>query len=643
MEIDIDSPQANRRAYHWQAKWVTTPLAELVQRGAARGSAPAAHSAFGKLLRPQTLLQRFLNNYLRSTSQTPVLTGLCDVVSLRSVSLKLLASSPWASVRSGFHATRTECSVQRLITMNRILAFLVALMLVAPLSAKQPTMPTAVKAAPAFSTINGIPLKVNVGADNSYQVFNTLVPGQGQIYPSNAAQTADMGWFVRVGDTLYAPNFDEHPGGTATGGLGAYTPFVETSLTTTNGAGTSASPYSVTVVTALGATGMVATKTITYVNGDNYFSERIRVRNTSGNTQDVTIFLGSDIFLASSDAGVPFREPTSGSPGGRTCAGITPEYTILHIPLTPAARYTAVGFSSVWSQIGAGQLNNTVGSGCIDNGAALQWNFNVLPGGSATVLSATSFGEIPAITQFNITDVNPPQGLIGSSLTVSVSGYGFVPQTTFSFGPGITVANTTIANPTTASVDLQIAASANFGYRDVIATQVPGGLTATLVDGFAVVDLPVWNYSIFESTNVNPLALACIRAKFPGNPTTNAAGWAPSEGTWYLPDPDVPPLRFPPTGLARAILDCFVTVWDDGALYPQYCWAEPAPRYLGDYPFQRVANLRIYNSRFDPDLLNYVCDGVLPGATVYESNVIMIRREFFPTPLGRSGFEPAAD
>ncbi|HWS28393.1 MAG TPA: hypothetical protein VN259_17665 [Xanthomonadales bacterium] len=522
--------------------------------------------------------------------------------------------------------------------MNRILVSLVALCLALPLTAKQLTVPDTVTAAPAFSTIDGLPLKINVGAENSYQIFNDDLPDNavGQIYPTDAAQTADMGWFVRVGTSLYAPNFGQHPGGTATGSLGSFTPYGETSLTPTSGAGTSASPYAVTVVTNLGDSGLIATKTITYVNGDNYFSERFRVRNTSGNTQQVTIFLGSDIYLANSDAGVPFREPTSGSPGGRTCAGVTPEYTILHIPLTPADRFTAVGYSDVWSQIGGGQLNNTVGSGCIDNGAALQWNFSVVPGGSATVLSATSFGEVPPITQFNITDVNPAQGLIGSSLSVTVTGYGFVPQTSFTFGPGIAVGNVTIVNQTTALVSLEISPSAQFGFRDVIATQVPGGLTATLVDGFAVVDLPVWNYSILAGSNVNQQAVACVRAKFPGNPATNAPGWAPNEGTWYVPNNENPPyLPYPPTGLARAILDCFVLVWipNFGQLAEGYCWEEPSPQYLGEYPHERLANLRIYNGN------NGVCAGPLPGATVFEENVGMTRQEFYPTPLGRSGFE----
>lgn len=523
--------------------------------------------------------------------------------------------------------------------MNRILVSLVALLLAAPLFAKQPVMPAAATAAPAFSTINGVPLRVNVGADNSYQIFNSNTPSGslGQIYPTNAAQTADMGWFVRVGSTLYAPNFREHPGGTATGSLGAFTPYFAASLTPTNGAGTSASPYSVTVVANLGDSGLIATKTITYVNGDNYFSERFRVRNAGGNTEQVTIFLGSDIYLANSDSGVPFRESTSGSPGGRTCAGVTPEYTILHIPLTPANRYTAVGFSSVWSQIGGGQLDNTVGTGCIDNGAALQWNFEVVPGGSATVLSATSFGAVPPITQFNITDVNPAQGLIGTSVAVSITGYGFVPQTSFNFGTGIVVSNVTIVNATTATATVAISPTAQFGFRDVTATQVPGGLNAVLVDGFAVVDLPVWNYSIIAGSNVSPVAVACVKSKFPGNPVTNAQGWAPNEGTWYVPNIEDPPyLPYPPTGLARAILDCYVQVWipQFGQLAEGYCWDEPSPAYLGEYPHMRVANLRIYNAN------NGVCAGLLPGAQFYESNVSMTRQLFYPAPLGRSGFEP---
>lgn len=525
--------------------------------------------------------------------------------------------------------------------MNRLLAILAALLLAAPLSAKEPKMPDkSALAAPAFTTINGSPLRINIGADNSYQIFNTLIPGGiGQIYPSTAQQTADMGWLVRIGSTLYAPNFGEHPGGTATGGIGSAIDYTETSLGTVGGSGTAASPYTVSVATTLGASGLTAIKTTSYVNGDGYFTERFRLINSSGaGTVQATVYLASDIYLASSDSGKPFREPTSGSPGGTTCAGVNPVYTILHIPLTPADRFTAASYSSVWSQIGGGALNNQVDPApCIDNGAALQWNRNVPLGGSSSVLAATSFGDVPPITQFNILDVNPAQGVIGTTVAVTITGYGFLPATTFNFGPRITVNNPLVINSTTATATLVIADNAQLGYRDVVATQVPGGLVATLLDGFAVTEPPIWNYSIISINNVNQAAITCVRQKFPANPATNAAGWAPTEGDFYHENPQLPWIMDPPNGLARAILDCFMggRSWDSvaGMLYPAYCWDNPTPWYQGTYPDLRVAQLRVYYAN------NFVCEGPMPGWPMLEENVALQRQLFYPTPVLRNGFE----
>src|SRR5688572_33450236 len=60
-------------------------------------------------------------------------------------------------------------------------------------------------AAPVFRVISGSPLTIHVGDDMSFQIFNTAVPGQGQIFPSSCASTADMGVFVDLGGVLYAP------------------------------------------------------------------------------------------------------------------------------------------------------------------------------------------------------------------------------------------------------------------------------------------------------------------------------------------------------------------------------------------------------------------------------------------------------
>jgi hypothetical protein len=524
--------------------------------------------------------------------------------------------------------------------MNRLLISLAALLLMGPLSAKQPTMPDkAAQAAPTFSTISGNPLQINVGSDNSYQVFNTAAPGLGQIYPSSATETADMGWFVRVGNTLHSPNFGGHPGGTATGGLGSATPFNEVSLSPVNGAGTTASPFTVSVVNVVGSTGLTATKTISYVDGDSYFTERFRLVNLGTSVVQATVFLGSDIFLASSDSGVPYLEPTSSSPGGRTCAGVVPEYTILHIPLTPATRYTAVTYSSVWSQIGqGGNLDNTVATGCIDNGAALQWDVTIQPGGSATILAGTSFGPVPPITQFNIIDVTPFLGVVGSTVAVTISGYGFQPNSTFNFGAGITVTNLVVQGPTRATATLVISPTAAIGWRDVTVTQSPGGLVATLIEGFAVTEPPIWNYTIFSVGNVNIQAINCVRDRFPGNPATNAPGWAPSEGEFYHEDPQQQGVIVGPNILARAILDCFMggRSWDEmsGMLYPIYCWDDPSPTYMGEYPDIRVANLRVYFA------YNNECLGPIPGwPMAVEENVPIMRQLFYPLPMVRSGFE----
>lgn len=249
-----------------------------------------------------------------------------------------------------------------------------------------------------ITTINGTPLIINVGEDQSFQVFNTEISAGtlGQIYPQSA-DLADMGWFIDTGGALTAPAFGEHPG-TATGSIGANTTYAYRAVSAVTGNGSAATPFSVTVT---GETQQFnVTQVVTYVNGENFFRKSLTLANVTGSAVSARVFLGSDIYLANSDSGAPFREPNSGSPGGRTCAGVTPEYTILHIPQGGVAPngFSADGYNSIWTQIGAAALNNTVNpSACTDNGAALQWDVTVPAGGSVTVQAATSFGAIPAI------------------------------------------------------------------------------------------------------------------------------------------------------------------------------------------------------------------------------------------------------
>ncbi len=180
------------------------------------------------------------------------------------------------------------------------------------------------------------------------------------------------------------------------------------------------------------------------------------------------IFLGADIFLAASDRGRPYIEAASTSPGGQSGDGCpntdSQKYTILLIPQTPPDAYVARGFSAVWSEIGQGQLGNTVSATeCIDNGAALRWNRALPAGASVTVQTAISFGEIPAFAQFDLRSITPASGTAGNSVNVTLGGLGFKTGTTFDLGAGVSVTNLVVVDDKTATATLVIAPSAARG------------------------------------------------------------------------------------------------------------------------------------------------------------------------------------
>ncbi|EIT72101.1 hypothetical protein WQQ_22380 [Hydrocarboniphaga effusa AP103] len=350
-------------------------------------------------------------------------------------------------------------------------------------------------APPQVKTINGSPLTISVGDDLSFQVLNAEVPGVGQFYPSDATDIADAGWMVEVDGALYAPSFAEHTGGTATSALGETQPFSPQSIAT-SGTGTQADPYRITAVASLGDTGLTATMVVNYVNGSGYYGNTLTLGSSLPTPTSAKVFLGGDIYLADSDQGQPYFQDVAGSPGGRDCpdSGAAGEYFILLIPQSPADRYTATDYSDVWRQIGEDRgLDNRIdGEGCLDNGAALQWNVRVNPGQTVRLGSATSFGEIPPIAQFNITGLSVTQGQAGSSLQLEIAGIGFVSETRFDFGTGVAVSDIVVADDgRTALVTLNIAIDAAVGLHDVGGQQVPGGdRNATLAGAFEVLPPP---------------------------------------------------------------------------------------------------------------------------------------------------------
>lgn len=290
------------------------------------------------------------------------------------------------------------------------------------------TLPHTPQAVPAFVIITGSPLTVHVGDDTSLQVFNTNVPGTGQFYPTDCTETADSGVFADIAGNLYAPNFEQHPCGTATGGIGTHIPWTPVSLSAVTGTGSASNPFTVVVVVDAGTTGLRLTMTVTYVNGASLFNTAFAFSNTGSASVTWNTFFGGDIYLADSDSGIPHLDAGTNAPGGQDCTAQT--YTILFLTTTPNDRYSANRYSTVWSQIGAGSLPNTVASGCQDNGAANEWdNRTLAPAAALTIDSGVSFSGFvgPTPTPTGPTAVVPTLSTPGvAALVLLLVAVGYV-------------------------------------------------------------------------------------------------------------------------------------------------------------------------------------------------------------------------
>ncbi len=294
-------------------------------------------------------------------------------------------------------------------------------------AAKTPRIPPHVaEGAPTTVTITGTPLTAVIGSDTSMQVYNSNVPGTGQFYPPDCTtgQTADYGIFAETPSTagvVYGPDFNNHPCGSASN---SYTPWTVVSLSAVTGTGTSADPFTVVVVVDAGLTGLRLTATYTYVNGSPQITQSFAFANQGNATVNLDVFSGADLFLADNDEGFPTLQGTSvgGRAASSACALL--QYTILFLGTTPPNNWVGRDYSTVWDEISAGQLTNTVESTiCEDNGAALQWaNIDIPVAGSTTIASGVTFtGQ--AIPQGALVPTLSVAGLAVLALVLALVGY----------------------------------------------------------------------------------------------------------------------------------------------------------------------------------------------------------------------------
>ncbi len=214
-----------------------------------------------------------------------------------------------------------------------------------------------------------------------------------EFYPPSATP-GDCGTFVSVAGALYAPDFANHDG-TATGNLGTYTPFTPVSQSPVSGAGTPASPRTLTTTGDVGSTLLRLTETDTYVDGQESYRTDVAITNSSGAATSGILYRAGDCYLQDTDNGYGFSGSPAGAIGCSGNANNTPPGRIEQwVPITGGNAFTEDGYSEVWGKIGAQApfANDCVHCGDqVDNGAGLSWNFTVNPGQTVTFAHYTTF------------------------------------------------------------------------------------------------------------------------------------------------------------------------------------------------------------------------------------------------------------
>jgi hypothetical protein len=273
-------------------------------------------------------------------------------------------------------------TVDGVFALARLAPPLALLALAAPASA----------AVPAADIASGGPLThVYVGNELSCQVAHASDQAR-ELFPPGATP-ASCGTLVSVGDALYAPDFANHDG-SATGGLGSYTPFTAVSQSPVSGGGTSASPFSVTTVADAGATGLRITEVDTYVAGQEAYRTDVTIENRGGAPLNGVLYRAGDCYLQESDTGYGFVDAGARAAGCSQNADNAPTGRIEQwYPITPGASYFEAGYSEVWTHIATRTPfpNTCRCTEPIDNGAGLSWSYSLAPGARATFSHFTVF------------------------------------------------------------------------------------------------------------------------------------------------------------------------------------------------------------------------------------------------------------
>jgi hypothetical protein len=161
-----------------------------------------------------------------------------------------------------------------------------------------------------------------------------------------------------------------------------------------SGTGRAGSPFKVTTVAGVGATGLRITQVDTYVAGQESYRTDVTIQNTGGAAVTGNLYRAGDCYLQGTDRGFGFVDTARAAPGCAQNANNTPAGRIEQwFPITGGNQYLETTFSEGWAAIGSHQLfpNTCRCTEIIDNWAGLSWSFNLAPGASSTFAHYTTF------------------------------------------------------------------------------------------------------------------------------------------------------------------------------------------------------------------------------------------------------------
>ncbi|MHB9033063.1 MAG: hypothetical protein ACYC6L_08445 [Anaerolineae bacterium] len=285
--------------------------------------------------------------------------------------------------------------------------------------------------------IRGDPLTIQSYSDGSLQVWHRR-------YTQGASfGTAGSGFFIALDKATY----------------GYFTNSMDlVEQKPTEGRGTRADPYRSVLHNRIntGTTTLDVTQRLLYINGASSFQLEWTLLNTGNNRVCLTAYHAADLYFADDDYGIGYYNANTHSVGGYNQAK---DWFMVFTPLSDISHYEENYYGTIWDRVqNQENLQDSISSDYIDNGAALQWDFCLAAGQSKTISDAWSFGENEGAI------VAAAEQASGASAAGATDAYGGGTQTLLGLSaprfrpiaPGSPALTTSIPTPLDISLDPKV-------------------------------------------------------------------------------------------------------------------------------------------------------------------------------------------